>query len=163
MYGIKILCEISKVPFEISHKILNPYTAKYAFYCLVFSVWFTISLNCDVISLSETGPWTPCGQETSYGDIYTRVWMGSANGFMSDDTELNFIYHLTCTVVFACELFHKISNSTRRHEPNTIEVRPYNSVADLLDYRFPRCPTSDLGKCCMKHGCTCAVLLSTEY
>ena len=32
MYGFKILCEISKVPFEISHKILNPYTAKYAFY-----------------------------------------------------------------------------------------------------------------------------------
>ena len=32
MYGFKILCEISKVPFEISHKILKPYTAKYAFY-----------------------------------------------------------------------------------------------------------------------------------
>ena len=31
-YGFKILREISKVPFEISHKILNPYTAKYAFY-----------------------------------------------------------------------------------------------------------------------------------
>ena len=28
----KILCEISKVPFEIAHTILNPYTAKYAFY-----------------------------------------------------------------------------------------------------------------------------------
>ena len=27
-----MLCEISKVPFEISHKILNPYTRKYAFY-----------------------------------------------------------------------------------------------------------------------------------
>ena len=26
MYGFKILCEISKGPFEISHKILNPYT-----------------------------------------------------------------------------------------------------------------------------------------
>ena len=35
-YGFKILCEISKVPFEISHKILNPYTAKYVFYCLQF-------------------------------------------------------------------------------------------------------------------------------
>ena len=31
----KILCEISKVPFEISHKILNPYTAKYALYEVV--------------------------------------------------------------------------------------------------------------------------------
>ena len=32
MYGFKILYEISKVPFEISHKNFNPYTAKYAFY-----------------------------------------------------------------------------------------------------------------------------------
>ena len=31
MYGFKILFEFSKVPFEISHKILNPYTTKYAF------------------------------------------------------------------------------------------------------------------------------------
>ena len=30
--GFKILCEILTVPFEISHKILNPYTAKCAFY-----------------------------------------------------------------------------------------------------------------------------------
>ena len=29
---IQILCEISKVPFEISHKTLNPHTAKYVFY-----------------------------------------------------------------------------------------------------------------------------------
>ena len=30
--GFKILFEISKVSFEISHKIWNPYTAQYAFY-----------------------------------------------------------------------------------------------------------------------------------
>ena len=36
MYGFNISCEISKGTFEISHKILNPYTAKYAFYCLLF-------------------------------------------------------------------------------------------------------------------------------
>ena len=34
--GFKILCEISKGTFEISHKILDPYTAKCSFYCLVF-------------------------------------------------------------------------------------------------------------------------------
>ena len=28
VYGFQILCEISKGTFEISHKILNPYTAK---------------------------------------------------------------------------------------------------------------------------------------
>ena len=32
VYGLQILCEISKGNFEISHKIWNPYTAKYAFY-----------------------------------------------------------------------------------------------------------------------------------
>ena len=31
MYEFKILCGIWRVPFEILHKILNPYTAKYAF------------------------------------------------------------------------------------------------------------------------------------
>ena len=31
MYVFIILCEISKVSFEISHTILNPYTTKYAF------------------------------------------------------------------------------------------------------------------------------------
>ena len=36
MYWFKILCEISKDTFEISHKILNPYTAKYVVYCLQF-------------------------------------------------------------------------------------------------------------------------------
>ena len=36
VYGFKTLCEISKGTFEISHKILNPYTAKYAFYCFHF-------------------------------------------------------------------------------------------------------------------------------
>ena len=35
VYGFKMLYEISKGTFEISHKILNPYTAKYAFNCFV--------------------------------------------------------------------------------------------------------------------------------
>ena len=34
-YGFKILCELSKVPFEITHQKLNPYTTKYAFHCLL--------------------------------------------------------------------------------------------------------------------------------
>ena len=32
MYGWDILCEISKVPFEIPHKISNPYIERYDFY-----------------------------------------------------------------------------------------------------------------------------------
>ena len=38
VYGLKILCEISNVPFEISHKILKPYDVKYAFY-EVLKIW----------------------------------------------------------------------------------------------------------------------------
>ena len=38
VYGLEIVCEIAKVPFEISHKIWSPYTAKYAFYD-VLKVW----------------------------------------------------------------------------------------------------------------------------
>ena len=67
MYGFKILCEISKVPFEISHKILNPYTAKYAFYWLLF--FFVIY---DILELwrhkpqcwSVYYPGTPCPWST---------------------------------------------------------------------------------------------------
>ena len=55
MCEFKILCEISKVPFEISRKILNPYTAKYAFY-EVLKIWrLTIYQSYDILSLSETG------------------------------------------------------------------------------------------------------------
>ena len=54
MYGFKILCEISKLPFEISHKTLNPYPAKYAFYELL-KIWrLSICLSYDIVILSET-------------------------------------------------------------------------------------------------------------
>ena len=45
MYYLNILCEISKLPFEISHKSLKPYTAKYVF-CEVLN--FT---NCDIFNV----------------------------------------------------------------------------------------------------------------
>ena len=40
VYGFKILCEISKGTFEISHKILNLYTA---------NMYFTVFFACDDI------------------------------------------------------------------------------------------------------------------
>ena len=51
MYGLKILCEISKGTFEISHKILNPYTAKCSYYCLVF-----LRLSYDIFELWRHKP-----------------------------------------------------------------------------------------------------------
>ena len=59
MYVFTIICEISMVPFEISHKIVNPHTAKYAFY-EVLKIWrLMISSSYDILNLSETGPSSP--------------------------------------------------------------------------------------------------------
>ena len=35
MYGLDILCGISKVPFEIPHKISNPHIKRYDFYAIL--------------------------------------------------------------------------------------------------------------------------------
>ena len=55
LYGSKILCIISKATIEISHKIFNPYTAKCAFYWLLF-----LGVISGIFELwhhhSETGP-----------------------------------------------------------------------------------------------------------
>ena len=56
VYQFQMLCETSKVPFGISHRTLNPYTAQYVSYWYFFFEWCTIRFNYDVISLSETGP-----------------------------------------------------------------------------------------------------------
>ena len=59
MYGFQILSEISKVIFEILHKILNPYTAKYAFYEML-KVWrIMISYSYEILRFSETPPPQP--------------------------------------------------------------------------------------------------------
>ena len=36
LYGFKIPCKISKGPFEIKKTMLDPYTSKYAYYCILF-------------------------------------------------------------------------------------------------------------------------------
>ena len=56
MYGFKILCTISEVPFEILHKTLEPYTAKYALY-KVSIIWRIMILNDDILSSRETVGW----------------------------------------------------------------------------------------------------------
>ena len=42
MYGFKIVCEISKVVFEILHTILNPHITEYAFYEVlnISNLWY---------------------------------------------------------------------------------------------------------------------------
>ena len=59
MYGFKILDEIWKVSFEISHKIWNLYTAKCALYEVLKLTNNDILESYDTVSLSEKGPWYP--------------------------------------------------------------------------------------------------------
>ena len=54
MYGFKILCKILDGNFEIKHKILNPYAAKYVFH-EVLKFWrIMISSSYGILSLDET-------------------------------------------------------------------------------------------------------------
>ena len=56
MFGLKILCEISKGPLKFHTKFWTHTPQNMHFTLLYFCVLVMISLNCDVISLSETGP-----------------------------------------------------------------------------------------------------------
>ena len=50
VYGFNFSCEISKVPFKISHKILNPYTTQYTFY-EVLKIWrLMIAKSYDILN-----------------------------------------------------------------------------------------------------------------
>ena len=73
MYEFKILNEISKGTFEISHKILNTYTAKDTFYRLAFLCVITIPFNYDVININETVPMcTASDRHTEQLNMYTE-------------------------------------------------------------------------------------------
>ena len=56
VWGKTFVWFFSKGTFEISHKILKPYTTKYAFTVIWFCVSVTISFKCVVIPPSMTGP-----------------------------------------------------------------------------------------------------------
>ena len=96
MYGFKILCEISKVPFEISHKILNPYTAKYA---LPGVKNLTTYDFLESYSLNETGPLNVflsgvlkmTTEETSEIDITDPLWVEP-----TDNRSISFPKRLLC-------------------------------------------------------------------
>ena len=56
MCALDILCDLSKVPFEISQKILDTYTAKHAFY-EVLNLWrIMISQRYGILSPKSDGP-----------------------------------------------------------------------------------------------------------
>ena len=72
MHGFKILYEILKSTFEISHKIVNPYTAKYAFYSFVF-----LCVSYDIFELWGHKPWWDVPQDpSSYKSAMVQEWLG---------------------------------------------------------------------------------------
>ena len=46
MYWFQFLSENSKAPFEVSRNIVNPYTAKFVYYCLII-----LCAMCDISEL----------------------------------------------------------------------------------------------------------------
>ena len=118
MYGFKILCEILKVLFEISHKILNAYTAKYAF-CEVSKVWRNmISQGYDILSFSETGPrrhqtittthvdWSSMGYVAFTWDQFPR----NTHDMNLQDDLVNYIFKLLPHLSEAIELTSIVHN-----------------------------------------------------
>ena len=65
VYGFQILCEISKVTFDITHKIWNPYTAKCAFYEVLKNVRKMLSYSYGILCLTETAPRNPINWYTT--------------------------------------------------------------------------------------------------
>ena len=56
--GSKFCVKFQRCPLKFHTKFWTHTPQNMHFTLLYFYVWFTISLNCDVISLSETGPWS---------------------------------------------------------------------------------------------------------
>ena len=59
MYGQDILCGISKVPFEIPHKISYPYIEICVFYSQVKFYWINISWILNPVKLEGDFPVGP--------------------------------------------------------------------------------------------------------
>ena len=57
--GSKFRVKFQRPPLKFHTKFWTHTPQNVHFTVFIFCVWVTISLNCDVISLSETGPWSP--------------------------------------------------------------------------------------------------------
>ena len=55
--GLKFGVKLQRAPLKFHTKIWTHTPQNMHFTVLYFCVWVTISFNCDVISLSATGPW----------------------------------------------------------------------------------------------------------
>ena len=55
--GSKFCVKFQRAPLKFHTKFRTHTLQSMHFTVFYFCVWVTISLNCDVISLSETGPW----------------------------------------------------------------------------------------------------------
>ena len=73
--GSKFCVKFQREPLKFHTKFWTHTPQNMYFTVFYFCVWVTISLNCDVISLSETGPWAFRRQlEQKSGQIYCAFW-----------------------------------------------------------------------------------------
>ena len=102
LYGFQVLCEISKVPFEISYKIWNPYTAKYAF-CEVLNVdiWygicslFSVLLRVSVQVLAWAFFWCPFIWQShiEFSTLIKHMFERGYNIFRNNDNPFIIVVH----------------------------------------------------------------------
>ena len=160
MYGFKILCEISKGTFEISHKFWTHTLQNTYFTVLYFCVWVMISLNCDVISLSETGP----RSATIVGDLDKVGWLFPTILYLLHDNIVFcpiYIFPIIYCVVWrrACPLRFRLIHKNNYHKVSLYQIQwetdsCYIFESVLMNYAqnhilhncAPSSPTSNLWK-----------------
>ena len=95
-------------------------------------VWFTISFNCDVISLSVTGPWRTCHQITSENAAHEwriRLILNSTHGktyniSRTKSPNLNVLLFSPCSCLGPIHWSQVLSRELRCSWSSTRELSP---------------------------------------
>ena len=103
-----------------THALQNMY-----FTVFYLCVWVTVSLNCDIISLSETGPWSPYCANLMAGTVLTKLEIFSQK-YQWPSTALN-SNMLTG--------FERLKNTLMRSSTST-HFNMINSFSDLCWQRY---------------------------
>ena len=145
--GSKFCVKFQRAPLKFHTKFWTHTPQNVHFTVLFFCVWVTISLNCDVISLSGTGPWghitacTVCGYKRQF-TIATHCrlvkFMMSCLALKTGDHIPNF--ELWCLMV-SVELVWYIQSSQLQPvlsvNDSDISFILYNQQYQLSEFSFP--------------------------
>ena len=72
--GSKFCVKFQRAPLKFHTKFWTHTLQNMHFSVFYFCVWVTISLNCDIISLSETGPWCTVWETKSQVWLTCTIW-----------------------------------------------------------------------------------------